>query len=237
MMPARRRDRGSAGVGPNWLLTFADLIALLLAFFVLIYATQKIEQAPWQSLVTSLSRSLNPERPLVEPRPSADANIRLLARARAIDLGYLAALLKGVVAQDAPLAGVVLQEFDDRLVVSLPGELLFPAGEAEPVAGAEPALAALATELRNIGNRVDVFGHTDPEPVRNARFGSNWELSLARARTVARLLRHLGYSRRIAAYGVADSHYAELAGIEPVERRNQIARRVDIVVRAVRERY
>jgi chemotaxis protein MotB len=237
MTPIRRRDRMSAEVGPNWLLTFADLIALLLAFFVLIYATQKIEQAPWQALVESLSRSLNPERPRIDPRPAADANIRLLARARAIDLGYLDALLKGVVAQEPSLAGVVVQQFDDRLVLSLPGELLFPPGEAEPVDGAERALAVLATELRNIGNRVDVFGHTDPEPVRNARFGSNWALSLARARAVARLLRQVGYSRRVAAYGVADSHYSELAAIQPAERRNQIARRVDIVVRAAQERY
>jgi len=237
MMPIRRREQQKPEVGPSWLLTFADLIALMLAFFVMIYATQKVDKAPWQALVESLSRSLNPERPLIDPRPSAEANIRLLAQARAIDLGYLDALLKGVVAQEPSLAGVVLQQFDDRMVISLPGELLFPPGEAEPVAGADRALAALAAELRNIGNRIDVFGHTDPEPVRNVRFSSNWELSLARARAVARLLRQVGYARRVAAYGVADSHYAELAGIEPVERRNQIARRVDIVVRPARERY
>jgi hypothetical protein len=51
------------------------------------------------------------------------------------------------------------------------------------------------------------------------------------------MLREAGYIRRVAAYGVADSRYADLAAIEPVERRNRIARRVDIVVRPARERY
>ena len=237
MTSFRRREPHKPEVGPNWLLTFADLIALLLAFFVLIYATQKIERAPWQALVKSLSQSLNPARPLVDPHPSAESNIRLLARARAIDLGYLDVLLTGVIAQDRSLTGVVLQQLDDRLVISLPGELLFPPGDATPIAGAVRGVAALAAELRNIGNRIDVFGHTDPEPVGNGRFASNWELSLARARAVARMLHDAGYIRRVAAYGVADSHYADLAGIEPVERRNRIARRVDIVVRQSRERY
>lgn len=237
MTSFRRREPRKPEVGPNWLLTFADLIALLLAFFVLIYATQKVERAPWQALVKSLSQSLNPEHLLVEPRPSAVSNIRLLARARALDLGYLDALLKGVVAQEPSLAGVVVQELNDRLVISLPGELLFSPGDATPIAGADRAVAALATELRNIGNRIDVFGYTDPKPVHDKRFASNWELSLARARAVARMLHAAGYIRRVAAYGLADSRYAELAGIEPVERRNRIARRVDIVVRQARERY
>ena len=149
MTSFRRREPHKPEVGPNWLLTFADLIALLLAFFVLIYATQKIERAPWQALVKSLSQSLNPEHPLVEPHPSAETNIRLLAQARAIDLGYLEVLLTGVIAQDPSLAGVVLQQLDDRLVISLPGE---PAStpDATSRAGA-PALvstvASAATRL------------------------------------------------------------------------------------------
>ena len=70
-----------------------------------------------------------------------------------------------------------------------------------------------------------------------ADFGGDLTAALARARAVAHMLRQVGYARRVAAYGVADAHYAELAGVEPVERRNQVARRVDIVVRPAQERY
>jgi flagellar motor protein MotB len=105
------------------------------------------------------------------------------------------------------------------------------------VKNAEAAIVALAAVLRNVGNRIDVFGHTDPEPVSGARFPSNRALSLARARTVMRMLHDAGYGRRIAAFGLGDTRFGDLARVEPRERRYQLARRVDIVVRPSRERY
>jgi flagellar motor protein MotB len=67
MTAFRRREPRRPEVGPNWLWAFADLIALLLAVFVLLYAGQKVGQA----LLKSLSWSAKLERPPAEPRPSA----------------------------------------------------------------------------------------------------------------------------------------------------------------------
>ena len=234
---SRANGRDRAAYGTSWLITFADLIALLLAFFVMIYATQKVEHGAWEALVKSLSQSLNPTREHVERAPSAESNIRQRAQARAIDLDYLETLLAGTIAQEPSLTGVVLHNLGDRLVIALPSELLFRSGEASPIPPARKAVTALAAVFRNIGNRIDIYGHTDPEPVSGARYDSNWDLSLARARSVAALLRAAGYSRRVAAYGLADSRFAELRDIEPRERRHQLARRVDIVVRQAQERY
>lgn len=237
MSPRRNAGHAGAAIGQTWLITFADLIALLLAFFVMIYATQKIETGSWDALVKSLSQTLNPSRERIDHQPAAETNIRQRAQARAIDLGYLETLLAGTIAQDRALSGVVLHQLGDRLVISLPSDLLFAPGAAESLPAAGQTVAALVTVLRNVGNRIDVYGHSDPEPVSGARYASNWDLSLARARTVARLLRDAGYSRRIAAFGLADSRFAELSHVEPRERRYELARRVDIVVREARERY
>lgn len=228
---------GDSGSGTVWLVTFADLVALLLAFFVMIYATQRIEQGPWQALIDSLSRSFNPERGLVARQPVAHRNIREMANVRGADLGYLEALLRGVVDEEPALSGILLHRFEDRLVIAFPARLLFPPGEATPAGEAATAVAALAAVLRNVGNRIDVFGHTDPEPVSGTRFPSNRALSLARARTVVRMLHEAGYRRRITAFGLADSRFDELAEVEPRARRLELARRVDIVVRPSRERY
>lgn len=231
------RTRPAGSFGQNWLITFADLIALLLAFFVMIYATQKVERGSWEAMVKSLSQSLNPGREPVEHPPAGELNIRQLAQARAIDLGYLETLLAGTIAQEPALTGAVLQQLGDRLVISLPSDLLFASGATESLPGAEPVIAALVTVLRNVGNRIDIYGHSDPVPVTGVSHMSNWDLSLARARTVARLLRGAGYGHRIAVYGLADSRFAELSHVEPMVRRYQLARRVDIVVREARERY
>jgi len=224
------------GMGPAWLLTFADLVALLLAFFVMMYATQRVEQGDWESLIRSLSQFLKTETARTLPQPSAPDNLRTLAGLRAIELPYLKMLLEGLRRSEPALSNVVFHRLDDRLVIALPSELLFGPGDAQPIAGARERVALLATILRNVSNRIDVLGHTDPAPVAGGRFASNWELSLARARSAAAMLREAGYDRPLATFGLGASRFGELAAIEPETRRYRLARRVDIVVRDRRER-
>ncbi len=218
----------------RWLVTFADLVALVLAFFVMIYATQKVGEGEWQAMIKSLSQSLK----VVETSdrvPNAPRNARMLDPQRATDLAYLETLIEGLKARDPSLAGIVLHGLDDRLVVALPGDLLFAPGQSVPVDGAAGRIAALANLLRNISNRVDLFGHSDPTPVSGRSFESNWELSLARAESVAEMMRRAGYERPLGAFGVSDTRYDELAGIASQPRKLQLARRVDIVIRMRRE--
>lgn len=236
MTPRPWSNRTADDAGPVWLVTFADLVALLLAFFVMMYATQRVEQGEWDSLVRSLSQSLRTVAPRDMPQPSAPDNLRLLAGARAIELPYLQALLEGLRRSEPELANVLFHRLDDRLIIALPSELLFAPGDARPIPGARARVEHLALILRNVSNRIDIFGHTDPTPVSGGRFASNWELSLARARGVAVMLREAGYERPLAAFGLAASRFGELSGIEPQARRYRLARRVDIIVRDRRER-
>jgi chemotaxis protein MotB len=218
----------------NWLVTFADLIALVLAFFVMIYATHRVEQGDWQSMVKSLSQSLNAAGD-VQDKPTAAQNIRLLDRPRAMALSYLEALLKGLQRSEPLLSKILLHRLDDRLIVALPGDLLFSAGRADPVDGAAQRVAVLANVLRNVSNRIDIFGHTDPSPVAGHVFESNWELSLARAEAVANMLQTAGYPRKLGAFGLSDTRFEDLVEIKSPSQKLKLARRVDIVIRPVRE--
>ena len=74
---------------PAWLVTFADLVALMITFFVMLFATQKVDIGKWESLVDTLSYRLNPNQTILIARPSADRNAERLSRDRAIDLDYL----------------------------------------------------------------------------------------------------------------------------------------------------
>lgn len=216
--------------GPPWLITFADLIALLLTFFVMIYATQRVETGDWKAMVGSLSQSLNPTRTVIVPRPSADLNIFLLSRKRALDLSYLEALIKGRREFLPALNRLSFKRFDDRLVISLPSDLAFLPGRAEPLEPTREIMFALAAMLRNNANRIDVYGHSDPRPVQTELFASNWKLSLARALAVVALLREAGYASDVAAFGLGDSRFAELSAVPPGQR-YALARRVNIVIR------
>lgn len=220
---------------PAWLLSFADLVALMLAFFVMMYATQRVEDGNWQAMAQSLSRSLKVE-PASSDSPSARRNTSLRNQPEAIDLAYLEALLNNIRDSEPALAGMVMHRLEDRLIVALPGDLLFHPGKADPVSGAAGRIAVLANLFRNVSNRVDLFGHTDPSPVSGNTFASNWELSLARAEAVAAMMRAAGYPRPIGAFGVADTRFEDLAAVSSRAAKLQLARRVDIVVRTAKER-
>jgi chemotaxis protein MotB len=234
--PHRTGARSTAAAArSNWLVTFADLIALILAFFVMMYATHRVEHGDWQAMVKSLSQSLNVEGH-VQKKPTAKQNVRIIHRPAAMDLSYLGALLDGLKESEPLLSRILLHRLGDRLIVALPGDLLFHPGRADPVDGAAERIAVLANVLRNVSNRIDVFGHTDPSPIAGHVFDSNWELSLARAETVANMLQTAGYPRKLGAFGLADSRFEDLSEIRSQDRKLRLARRVDLVIRPIRER-
>lgn len=232
MLRSSIRDRPER---PLWLVTFADLIALLLAFFVMLFATQRVESVPWEALIDSLSRSLDVARADHKSEPSARRNIRQLSAQRAVDLGYLEKLLRDKAAVEPPLHDIRIRRGEDRLTIELPADSLFPTGSAELTRSARGVIFSLAGILRNIGNRIDIHGHTDPRPVRGTVHASNWELSIARATAVADQLRRAGYHRAIAALGYADTQFDGVSKIAALSGAYAVARRVDIIVRPTRQ--
>jgi chemotaxis protein MotB len=211
------------------MITFTDLASLLLAFFVLLFSMSSVRLDSWKDAVDSLSRTLNPTR-VDKVVPSAvPFNIGTTFPKRGRGLDYLSTVLNEAMREDALLSKTRIVRADDRLIVALPGDLLFDKGSAELSERAGKSLLILGGVLRNIGNRIGVNGHSDPQPLGGGTYTSNWELSLARAEAVADALRHAGYGREIVAYGFADSRYRQLPKIEE-EQRRALARRVDIVI-------
>ena len=220
---------------PPWLVSFADLVALLLAFFVMLFATQRVERLPWEALITSLSRSLNPKQVERTPEPSEERNVRQLSARRAVDLHYLEKLLHGKVADEPALREILIRSGEAQLTIELPADSIFPPGSAILTDGARRVIFSLAGILRNIGNRVDVHGHTDPSPVRGTRHASNWELSIARSTAVADELHRAGYHRKISALGYADTKFLDVAGFGAETRAFSAARRVEVIIRPTRQ--
>ena len=219
-----RHDSGQA-----WLLTFTDLSALMLTFFVLLFSMSSIDDRQWQNLIDAFSSRQTGLQEVTLALPTSDQALDEVERVPGTDLDYLAAVLKEQIAANEALTGARVRQDADRLVVSMPGDLLFASGAVAMGATGKQAVFALAGVLRNLRNVIEVAGHADPnQPGRS--YPSNWELSLARASAVSGLLTELGYQGGIVVRGYGDSRYAELeAELTAVERMAQ-ARRVDIVV-------
>lgn len=216
---------------PAWMLSLADLVSLMLTFFVMLFAMSSVKVDRWSEVVDSLSRSIAPAPTKPDDEPLAQMNIPRVYRKPAMNLDYLSAVIEDAIHGNPMLQNATLSRDADKLVISLPGDVLFIAGSADMTADARKALFVLGGVLSNIGNRIGVQGHTDPRPVSGrGKFASNWELSLARAAEVANELKKSGYMDYINIYGFAASRYERLPLFNDQQKRFALARRVDIVV-------
>lgn len=218
-----------------WLISFSDVTALMLTFFVLLYAMAEPESKVWSKMVASLQSQFNVTLGAVRnPGFEAGQNVDRLKHDPALDLSYLSALLDRLLEKYDELGDARIRQRGDSLVVSLPSDLLFEPGQATVSPAGRKAVFVLGGTLGNISNRIEVYGHTDPRPVKSSNYETNWDLSLARATGVAALLKESGYRRDMIVQGWADRDFDNLdPALDVVTRQNQ-ARRVDVVIRAGR---
>ncbi len=212
-----------------WMVSFTDLIALMLAFFVMLFAMSKVEQRKWQNLTDALSENLNAVREVPAALPTEQLGIDHVRQLAGTDLDYLAVLISQNMAADPLLGSGVLTHLGDRIVIALPGDLLFAPGSSKLAASGQDAMVALGGLLRHLDNRIEVTGYADPRKPASG-FVSNWDLSLARALRVAALLERFGDRGEIVARGFGDARFGALSPrLEPA-RRLQLGRRVEVVV-------
>ncbi len=192
-----RPDWSSAN-GQAWLLTFADLIALMLAFFVLLFSMSQIEQRKWQGLVEALSSDLNALRKVEDFKPAVEYQPEEEAVAPGADLDYLTPVIREQIAAHPLLAQATIHRAAERLVISLPAGLLFGADAAVPAPQAVELGAALVSVLRNLNNSVEVEARIERGGAVRAGY-ADWELALARAAAFTGILIRAGYAGRIVA--------------------------------------
>jgi chemotaxis protein MotB len=227
---------GDAGAGRTWIVSFADLLSLLLSFMVMIFAMSNVERTPRQEpvetlAVETLAETVNwPKRELLTS--TAQFSIERARVTQALDLNYLEAVLEAVLAADRLLGDTLIRRRGNTLVLALPGDLLFAPGEARLREEVRPTFDALAHILGNVTNRLSILGHADPEPVRDGgEYSSDWELSLTRALAVAESLERAGLGRQVTCYGLADTRHDALRDVSE-SRHRSMARGVELVVHA-----
>ncbi len=228
---------------PAWLVTYADLVSLLLCFFVMFYAMSTIEVGKWRQI----ARGLAADRPVATGAtvgiigPPVRTVVRGLTGSDArpgAEVEYLAVVIGRRIDDEAALAQAIVTRLEDRLVISLPGDLLFSDRGITLDPRGRAAAAALGAVLGNLRNQVDVQGHADAMAGRSASdraaVAANWEVSLARAIAVAEELKRGGYGREMAILGLADTRHADLSAHLSEAERRRLARRVDVIVRPIR---
>lgn len=181
------RDEGEAGGGrERWLVTYADMITLLLVFFIVLYAlSSRISGEKFDALASSLATSI---KKTATPKPSDKYAFQKDDSKQTRKFKATAdAVLESVIKTD-PKSDVKIDIDQRGLVVSLIDTSFFDPGAATIKPKGQAVLRKVATSFKGMPNDIRVEGHTDSIPIKTARFPSNWELSSARATTVARFL-------------------------------------------------
>ena len=220
----------------RWLITYADLITLLLAFFILMYTMSKQDSKKYQEVAAHLKAIFTGSTAVL-----ATGNV---AGKVPIELSF-----KGATENSADLkeqlekelreigdkgSGDTMQKIslisDERgLVVRAMEKAFFDTGKADLTSRAQSALDSIAPVLTNMPNHVRVEGHTDNVPINTSEFRSNWELSVRRATEVVRYLveQHGFQPDRISASGYAE--YRPIVSNDTAENR-AMNRRIEIII-------
>lgn len=214
----------------SWMVIFADLLALLLTFFVLMFSMSSVEVSEWEALVTSLTENLNPERARIQDVDWNKVDEAMVMEEPALNLDYLKNIFEDKLSRDPILTRSTVTVLDDRLAISLPADLIFDLGEAELDSDARSAMIELGEALRSIDNEVIVVGHSDLAPISGRFYPTNWELSLVRALSIAKLIKAGGFMGSIEAYGNGSSRFKDLDESIPLDERYHLARRVDVII-------
>ncbi|MFZ0663180.1 MAG: flagellar motor protein MotB [Acidobacteriaceae bacterium] len=232
----------------RWLVSYADFITLMFAFFVVLFATaqaDKKKEAAVSQAIDQAFRTLGLFQPSkVDPKAkgfaistdptAAPVNIVLgdqLAASPAVrhDLERLQRELQGKLSNQIAQHVVAMHIGRNGLVISLREAGFYNSGSAVRHASSMPSLDAIADTLKPSPYDIRIEGHTDNVPIHTSRFASNWELSTARASTLTRLFieRHHFQPARLSASGYAEYHPVASNATAAGRSEN---RRVDIVV-------
>ena len=234
MSRAKKSHGAAMHADERWVISYADLVTLLLGFFILLYATADANTTKFEAVSKGLAQAFNvPVKTGVAGGQILDGGGSVVPSGPHGNIDADLQAIRQVVQQQsnaAGLAGKILVTKDkDKIVIRLADNLLFASASADVRADAKPLLGIVAEALKQTPNEVRVEGHTDNIPLVTEKYPSNWELSSARATAV---LRYLTDQLNVAPARLFAAGYGEFRSIANnlTPEGRALNRRADIVI-------
>ncbi len=233
----------------SWLIPYADLLTLLLALFIVLFASSNVDKEKYSAIAKAFFNEFGgnriitqnggadtsglpddiyiPSPPPVSPEPTpSDESFENYEMER---LQALQEDLENYFADEGLIAQINMHIDERGLVISLNDSVLFDPGKAIIKPGYTDMLVRMGSIINKLDNYIRVEGHTDSVPIHTEKFDSNWELSSVRATTVVKLfIRSSGIvPEKLVAVGYGE--YKPVADNATAEGRAQ-NRRVDVII-------
>ena len=212
--PVRKKYQEDTEHHERWLVSYADFMTLLFAFFVVMYAISSVNTVKYQIVGNAIGSAFGKNRVFINQNDALQTQqppLMLLPRPRASEAmlkrerEQMTGMARNLLAALAPLVSqgkVRVTETARGISIEINDSILFAQGEAGLSAGSTEVLQAIAQVLKADTHAIQVEGHTDNVPIARAQFPSNWELSAVRASGVVRLFVENGIAEaRLVAVG------------------------------------
>jgi len=208
---------------PEWVVTFGDMMSLLLTFFIMLVSMSEIKQEEmYQALVESMRRQFGHEASMVslvpgssKPRNSALQKMATMGRARRANI------MRGGDKVRAPVGDHPrVQTLRSAKNPIAGGVIHFAEGKAELTEKDKQQLQIIAQELGGKPQKIEIRGHTSRKPLpKNSPYKNHWELAFARCQNTRDFLESVGIAPQRIRLGVAADHEPVREGIDPIERK------------------
>jgi len=218
-MRGKEKNESKQGT-PLWMTTFGDSMSLLLTFFVMLFSVTALNETKVRQGLGSLKGALGgiAEGTMKESVVPQEGD----------QMQKIAKEMEEYIASQGLGEEISVTSSPERITINLKSPILFDLGKDNLKESALPVLDKIASLIKDIPNEINVEGHTDNLPIHTERFPSNWELSAARAISVANYLIQKGISpERIGVIGYADTR--PLFPNDTAEHR-ALNRRVEILI-------
>lgn len=220
---ARRQKRAEHDNHERWLISYADFITLLFAFFVVMYSISSVNEGKYRTFSEALNEAFDKKAPAAPVTVGVvsgqqEQKLKVLVDKQTLEqlqqqrniqqqMAEVDANLRQVMSPLILQGQVAISQNRRGVVVDISASTLFREGEATVQPAALDTLRQAAAVLASVDQAIEVEGHTDDVPIKNAQFPSNWELSAGRASSVVRMLVNYGVPEiRLSAVGMAANH-------------------------------
>lgn len=207
----------------RWLVSYADFITLMFAFFVVMYSLSSLNEGKYRVLSESLMVAFQNPSALIKQKPEVAAGQKVIMQPQTAIIRKpmadprtrqqeqkMKGIAKDVMKVMDPLVKegqVKITQSERGVAIEINASVLFSSGDAKLASESIKVLTAVGQVLTQVDNPVQIEGYTDDVPIKSPVFPSNWELSAARASSVVRLFEENGVDpERMVAVGYGENH-------------------------------
>ncbi len=236
---SKKKQHHEEHVDEAWLLPYSDMLTLLLALFIVMFAMGQTDKSKFQAMAQEFSVIFSGGRAMMNNSgdsaviptgsPTEDQAIKSASELEEDKMAEVKKQLEQEIQQEGYADKIKVELNGDGLDIAIQDVVLFNSGEADVLQNVSPLLSKISDMLQGLDNKIKVVGHTDNVPISNSKFRSNWDLSAMRAINVMNFMTTTGKVAQdrmsIQAYGDQMPKYSN-----DTEEGRAKNRRVEIVV-------